>query len=169
MGPGYLYWQLYFTGGDRVAFGNLLQSVPFYVNEYLRLYYTGDFFQVLNPFGLLAGIASLAMFLTQGGTYLQMRTGVDLQVRMRGITQITALVKTLTFLLAAIWVVSGIDGFTVTSVIDRAAQCNPLHKKVAHQAGVGQLPRLSGIVERAGHYRCWPVPSVSLPRWLLSI
>lgn len=117
-----------------VAFGNLLQGVPFHVDEYLRLYYTGNFFKLLNPFGLLAGIVSLAMFLTQGGTYLQMRTGGDLQVRMRGITQLTALVTMITFLLSGIWVVNGIDGYTITSFIDRAAQSNPLHKEVAHQA-----------------------------------
>ncbi|WP_268603170.1 cytochrome d ubiquinol oxidase subunit II, partial [Escherichia coli] len=35
-----------------VAFGNLLQGVPFHVDEYLRLFYTGNFFQLLNPFGL---------------------------------------------------------------------------------------------------------------------
>ncbi|MGP4123634.1 MAG: cytochrome d ubiquinol oxidase subunit II [Sodalis sp. (in: enterobacteria)] len=118
-----------------VMFGNLLQGVPFHVDEHLRLYYTGNFFQLLNPFGLLAGIVSLAMFLTQGGTYLQMRTSGDLQARMRDITQLTALVTLLTFLLAGIWVVNGIDGFTVTSVIDRAAQSNPLHKEVARRVG----------------------------------
>ncbi len=32
-----------------VAFGNLLQGVPFHVDEYLRLYYTGNFFQLLKP------------------------------------------------------------------------------------------------------------------------
>ena len=42
-----------------VAFGNLLQGVPFNVDEYLRLYYTGNFFQLLNPFGLLAGVVSV--------------------------------------------------------------------------------------------------------------
>ncbi len=49
-----------------VAFGNLLQGVPFHVDEYLRLYYTGNFFQLLNPFGLLAGIVSVGMIITQG-------------------------------------------------------------------------------------------------------
>ncbi|WP_097032558.1 cytochrome d ubiquinol oxidase subunit II [Sodalis endosymbiont of Henestaris halophilus] len=118
-----------------VTFGNLLQGVPFYLDDYLRVYYTGTFFQLLNPFGLLAGILSLAMFLTQGGTYLQMRTAADLQIRMRGITQFAALITLLAFLLAGIWIVNSIDGFIVTSVIDRAAQSNPLHKKVVHQAG----------------------------------
>ena len=47
-----------------VAFGNLLQGVPFHMDEYMRLYYTGNFFQLLNPFGLLAGVVSVAMIIT---------------------------------------------------------------------------------------------------------
>ncbi|CUX97181.1 cytochrome d ubiquinol oxidase subunit II [Candidatus Hoaglandella endobia] len=137
-----------------VTFGNLLQGVPFHVDEYLRLYYTGNFFQLLNPFGLLAGTVSLSMFLMQGGAYLQMRTDDQLQVRMRNITQITALVTTLTFLLAVIWVVNGIDGFTVISIIDRNAESNLLHKEVAHRAGAWMVnyhahPRL-GLIPALG-------------------
>ena len=118
-----------------VAFGNLLQGVPFHLDEYLRVFYTGSFFQLLNPFGLLAGIVSLGMFLTVGATYLQMRTTGDLLVRARGASQICALLTMVTFLLAGVWVVNGIDGFTITSVIDPNGASNPLHKEVAHQAG----------------------------------
>lgn len=118
-----------------VAFGNLLQGVPFHVDEYLRLFYTGSFFQLLNPFGLLAGVVSLAMFITMGATYLQMRTTGDLLVRVRGVTQISSLVTLVLFLLGGVWVVNGIDGFTITSVIDTNAVSNPLNKTVAHQAG----------------------------------
>ena len=49
-----------------VAFGNLLQGVPFHMDEYMRLFYTGNFFQLLNPFGLLAGVVSLTMLVTEG-------------------------------------------------------------------------------------------------------
>lgn len=38
-----------------VAFGNLLQGVPFHFDESLRPFYTGSFFGLLNPFGLLCG------------------------------------------------------------------------------------------------------------------
>lgn len=48
-----------------VAFGNLLQGVPFHMDEYMRLYYTGNFFQLLNPFGLLAGVVSVGMIITR--------------------------------------------------------------------------------------------------------
>ncbi|CPR13694.1 cytochrome d ubiquinol oxidase subunit II [Brenneria goodwinii] len=118
-----------------VAFGNLLQGVPFHVDEYLRLYYTGNFFQLLNPFGLLAGVVSLTMIVAHGATYLMMRTNGDLHVRAKSVAQISALVMLVTFALAGIWVIYGIDGYVVTSALNTAAESNPLHKEVAHQAG----------------------------------
>jgi len=118
-----------------VAFGNLLQGVPFHIDPYLRLFYTGNFFQLLNPFGLLAGIVSLTMLVTQGATYLQMRTTAEIHLRSRAAAQISALIMAVCFLLAGIWLINGIDGFVVTSVLDTAAQSNPLRKEVLHQAG----------------------------------
>ncbi|WP_192457207.1 cytochrome d ubiquinol oxidase subunit II [Musicola keenii] len=118
-----------------VAFGNLLQGVPFHVDEYLRLYYTGNFFQLLNPFGLLAGIVSLCMILAQGATYLMMRTTGDLYVRTKSAAQLSSLILTITFVLAGVWVVNGIDGYAITSAINKAAESNPLHKEVVRQAG----------------------------------
>src|SRR5690606_27271764 len=44
-----------------VAFGNLLQGVPFSFDEQLRVTYYGSFFGLLNPYGLLAGLVSLSM------------------------------------------------------------------------------------------------------------
>ncbi len=118
-----------------VAFGNLLQGVPFRADEYLRLDYTGNFFQLLNPFGLLAGVISVAMILTQGATYLQMRTVGELHARSRAVAQIAALVMMAGFALAGVWVKYGIDGYVVTSAIDHHAASNPLGKTVVREAG----------------------------------
>ena len=49
-----------------VAFGNLLQGVPFHFDADLRVYYTGSFFALLNPFALLAGVVSVAMLAMHG-------------------------------------------------------------------------------------------------------
>ncbi|MFS2223488.1 cytochrome d ubiquinol oxidase subunit II [Pantoea sp. B65] len=122
-----------------VAFGNLLQGVPFHADEYLRLFYTGNFFQLLNPFGLLAGVVSLTMILAQGATYLQMRTSGELHVRARVAAQLAALVMMITFALAGVWVMYGIDGYVVTSVLNHAAPSNPLTKEVARQAGAWMI------------------------------
>lgn len=118
-----------------VAFGNLLQGVPFSIDEYMRISYTGTFFQLLNPFALLAGVVSLFMILAQGATYLQMRTVGELNIRSRVSAQISALVTMVAFALAGVWVIYGIDGYVVTSTLDHTAQSNPLTKEVAQQAG----------------------------------
>jgi cytochrome d ubiquinol oxidase subunit II len=44
-----------------VAFGNLLQGVPFHFDNYLVSTYTGSFWALLNPFALLCGVVSSAM------------------------------------------------------------------------------------------------------------
>ena len=56
-----------------VAFGNLLQGVPFELNELSQATYTGSFFALLNPFALLCGVLSLAMLVTHGANWLQMK------------------------------------------------------------------------------------------------
>ncbi|KGD75389.1 cytochrome d ubiquinol oxidase subunit 2 [Tatumella morbirosei] len=118
-----------------VAFGNLLQGVPFHMDEYLRLFYTGNFFMLLNPFALLAGIVSLMMILTQGAAYLQMRTTGELYLRSRSMTQITTLIMLVCFVLAGIWVAYGIEGYVVKSVIDHHAASNPVGKDVVRETG----------------------------------
>ena len=118
-----------------VAFGNLLQGVPFYADEYLRLFYTGSFFQLLNPFALLAGIVSVTMILTQGATYLQMRTAGELQLRARTVAQIATLIMMVCFVLAGIWVRQGIDGYVLVSALDHNAASNPLIKEVTRETG----------------------------------
>ncbi|ODU26340.1 MAG: cytochrome d ubiquinol oxidase subunit 2 [Thiobacillus sp. SCN 62-729] len=57
-----------------VAFGNLLQGVPFHFDDILMSTYTGSFWQLLNPFALLAGVVSLGMITFQGGW---VATGID--------------------------------------------------------------------------------------------
>ncbi|CAK9884474.1 MAG: Cytochrome bd-I ubiquinol oxidase subunit 2 [Candidatus Erwinia impunctatus] len=118
-----------------VAFGNLLQGVPFHMDEFSRLFYTGNFFQLLNPFALLAGVVSLTMILAQGATYLQMRTVGELALRARSAAQIASLVMLVCFVLAGVWVVYGIEGYVVTSVLDHNGPSNPALKTVAREAG----------------------------------
>ncbi|MBD2780500.1 cytochrome d ubiquinol oxidase subunit II [Xenorhabdus szentirmaii] len=118
-----------------VAFGNLLQGVPLAVDSYLRVSYEGSFFGLLNPYGLLAGVISLMMIVTQGATYLQMRTVGELHLRSRMATHICAAITGIAFLLAGVWLIYGIDGYVVTSGLDVNGPSNPLHKEVVQQAG----------------------------------
>lgn len=118
-----------------VAFGNLLQGVPFELNELSQATYTGSFFALLNPFALLCGVLSLAMLVTHGANWLQMKTTATLRDRARAITQVGALVTLITFVLAGVWL-SFKDGYVVTSVIDHFAASAPASgKQVAVEAG----------------------------------
>ncbi|WP_118985730.1 cytochrome d ubiquinol oxidase subunit II [Photorhabdus sp. CRCIA-P01] len=145
-----------------VAFGNLLQGVPFNVDSQLRLFYSGSFFGLLNPYGLLAGVISLMMIVTQGATYLQMRTTGELRLRSRGATYLCALVTMVAFLLAGVWLIYGIDGYIVTGGLDTMGQSNPLHKEVAHQAGAWMT--------NFNHYPwLWALPTLGVVSPLLTI
>jgi len=145
-----------------VAFGNLLQGVPFHTDQYLRLFYTGNFFQLLNPFALLVGIVSLTMILAQGATYLQMRTVGELHVRSRAAAQIAALVMLVCFVLAGVWVLYGIDGYALTSTLDHNAASNPLTKQVTREAGAWLVNFNNAPV-------LWAIPALGVVLPLLTI
>lgn len=114
-----------------VAFGNLLQGVPFKYDEFMRVSYEGNFFGLLNPFALLAGIISLMLIVTQGGAWLQLKTTGELYLKARKATQISALILIITFILAGIWLIFGLHGYEITSVMDHYADSNPLFKSVS--------------------------------------
>lgn len=118
-----------------VAFGNLLQGVPFHFDELLRIKYTGSFFALLNPFALLVGVLSLLMFVSQGAAYLQMKTEGDLQKRSQTVGFIAGLGAAALFVLAGVWLNAGIDGYVVTSVLDGNAINNAVSKTVEIRSG----------------------------------
>jgi len=118
-----------------VAFGNLLQGVPFSLDQYLRSTYEGNFFGLLNPFGLLAGFVSLFMVVTQGATWLMLKTDGDVLKRARNVASVTGVLTAVLFALAGYWVAHGIDGYVITAFNGVNAVSNPLHKSVATQAG----------------------------------
>ena len=113
-----------------VAFGNLLQGVPFEFNEIGQVTYTGSFFALLNPFALLCGVLSLTMLVTHGANWLQMKTTAALRDRVSSISQIGAGVTIITFVLAGVWLYFK-DGYVVNSAIDHFAASSPVGKNVS--------------------------------------
>lgn len=118
-----------------VAFGNLLQGVPFHLDEFLRPHYTGSFFGLLNPFALLTGVVSLSMLTMHGATWLQMRTKGELAKRASKWVTYCALATIVAFALSGIWLAFGIDGFKITAMPATDALPNPLAKTVEVVSG----------------------------------
>jgi cytochrome bd ubiquinol oxidase subunit II len=119
-----------------VAFGNLLQGVPFSIDSDLRILYTGSgLFELLNPFGLLCGLVSAAMLAGHGAIYLTLKTDGAVRARAHGAALILALATIVLFAVAGLWVAWGIDGYVITSPIAADGPSNPLMKTVTRQPG----------------------------------
>ena len=62
-----------------VAMGNILQGIPLDA----RGEYTGGFWHLLNPYALLLGLTTIALFAMHGSIYLVMKTEGSLRERVR--------------------------------------------------------------------------------------
>jgi cytochrome d ubiquinol oxidase subunit II len=119
-----------------VAFGNLLQGVPFQIDSDLRIVHQGSgLWELLNPFGLLCGLLSTAMLASHGAIYLLLKTDGTVQARSREAAMIGIPVTVILFAVAGLWVWLGIDGYAITSAITPDGPSNPLLKTVARQPG----------------------------------
>jgi cytochrome bd ubiquinol oxidase subunit II len=117
-----------------VAFGNLLQGVPFRFDADLRLTYEGGLFGLLNPFALLAGLVSVAMVTTHGAVWLALKTEGPVRDRALKAVGYTAPALIVLFALAGLWVAFGIDGY-VAANLDPNGPSNPLLKDVTRVPG----------------------------------
>ncbi|GGB95715.1 cytochrome d ubiquinol oxidase subunit II [Marinobacterium zhoushanense] len=118
-----------------VAFGNLLQGVPFQHDEFLRPSYQGNLFGLLNPFGLLTGAVSLGMLAMHGAVWVQLRSEGTVNARARRLAQLCALITLAGFALAGIWLSGSIDGYQIVSAPAHDALSNPLAKEVIRAEG----------------------------------
>lgn len=118
-----------------VAFGNLLQGVPFHFDADQRIFYTGSFIGLLNPFALLAGVVSLSMLVMHAAIYLQLRTDDVVQARAARAARIAGVVFVAAFAAAGVWVATGIEGYRIVSMPNPDTSFLPLAKTVERVTG----------------------------------
>lgn len=115
-----------------VAFGNLLQGLPFSFDEVMRPQYHGSFWQLLNPLALVCGLLSVSMFATQGATWLMMKTRTDIFQRAAAVATITGLAACVLFIAAGLLInMMGVEGYQITSMPEAGSVMNPMMKEVA--------------------------------------
>ncbi len=133
-------WGL-FTGGFvpplifGIAFGNLLQGVPFRYDDSMRMEYTGNFLTLINPFGLLAGAIGVAMLAMHGATFLHQKTEGAIAARARRVAIGAAAATLLLFAGAGWWIGNGIDGYRIVSMPDINTAFMPVAKTVVLARG----------------------------------
>ena len=118
-----------------VAVGNVLLGVPFRLEDDLRIYYDGTFFQLLTPFALLCGLVSLCMLLMHGAAWLVFKTEGEVAARAARWGAIAGMLASLLFALAGVWIALGIQGYEITSAVNPVGPSNPLAKTAALAPG----------------------------------
>jgi cytochrome bd ubiquinol oxidase subunit II len=118
-----------------VAFGNLFLGVPFHYDELQRPIYTAGFFNLLHPFALLAGLVSLSMLVMHGSVYTALKVEDPMSARAAGVGRAAALVFAVLFVVAGLWLATGLDGHRIVSAVNAAGPANPVLKEVAVAPG----------------------------------
>jgi cytochrome bd ubiquinol oxidase subunit II len=145
-----------------VAFGNLFIGIPFHFDPMMRPTYTGGFFNLLHPFALLCGVVSLSMLVMHGASYASFKVEGQLGARSAKVGQLAALVFVAAFIAAGVWLLTGIDGQSMTSIVDGGGPSNPLLKSVVSARGAW----LDNFVM---HTALWLVPVGAIVATFLTI
>jgi cytochrome d ubiquinol oxidase subunit II len=118
-----------------VAFGNVLQGVPFKLDDTLRMTYEGTLIGLLNPFALLCGLVSVTMIVVHGGAWLALKADEPVASRAAAIARPAGIAMIVLFVLAGIWMATGLEGFRITSTVVPDGPSNPLLKQVGRVSG----------------------------------
>jgi cytochrome d ubiquinol oxidase subunit II len=128
-----------------IAFGNLLLGVPFHLDEFMRPFYTGHFWELFHPFALLCGLVGVAMITLHGAIWLQLRTTGELSDHAARWVRYSGIATMALFVLGGIWLALGVDGYRIKEMKDAGEILSPLMKKVELAPGAwldnyGRMP-----------------------------
>jgi cytochrome bd ubiquinol oxidase subunit II len=126
-----------------VAFGNIFKGIPFNA-EYV---FQGNLFTLLNPYGLLAGILFVMLFLVHGGLWLSIRSEGDIHDRA------VAIVNRLWPVLVAVAVIFLIASYFFTKLFD-----NYFAHPILFLVIIASVAGLFGIklfVNKQAYFKAW--------------
>ncbi|MEQ1558099.1 MAG: cytochrome d ubiquinol oxidase subunit II [Methyloglobulus sp.] len=119
-----------------LAVGNVILGLPFQLDTDLRSIYTGDFWDLFNPFSLLCVVVGVSLLCLHGAVFLHWRTESELAERARRVIVWSGIIFAISFIAAGFWLTYGQDGYLITSVIDPNSSANPLAKTVTKSTGL---------------------------------
>lgn len=122
-----------------VALGNVLQGVPFYIDDFLRPFYTGTFIDLLNPFALACGLVSVLMLGMHGANFINLKTEKLIQQRAIKAGRVCSALTIILFALCGFWLNYNIDGFALTGLVSHDGPSNPLYKEAMRVPGAWLL------------------------------
>jgi cytochrome d ubiquinol oxidase subunit II len=112
-----------------VAFGNVLQGVPFSFDDTLRMTYTGSLLGLFNPFALLCGILSVTMLIMHGGAYVSCKTEGVIRKRAQKAATFAGIGLIVLFAAAGFWAAQ-LSGYALGHFAGTGGPSNMLLKTV---------------------------------------
>lgn len=114
-----------------IAFGNILQGIPFHFDESLRSFATGNLVDFFSPFTLICGLLSLSLFTMHGATYLALKTQEPIANRAKTAGVCAAVAILFLFTLGWLWIKNGwLPGYRIVNIETFNGPSNPLGKGV---------------------------------------
>lgn len=138
-----------------VAVGNVLQGVPFRIEDDMQIFYDGSFLGLLNPYALLCGLVSVAMLVMHGAAWLQLKTSGDVAERARRFGIVAAVLTVALYALAGVLLASFVTGYAITGNVSTTGASSPLLKSAVAQGG-------AWFANYTAHPVLWVVPALGL-------
>jgi cytochrome bd ubiquinol oxidase subunit II len=86
-----------------VAFANIAKGTPLVLDANGNSQFDGNLFTLLNPYGLLGGLVTLALFTTHGAVFLALKTDGEIRVRANKIAGQVGLVAAVLAVVFGLW------------------------------------------------------------------
>ena len=86
-----------------VAFANIVRGVPLQLDSNNNSQFVGNFFDLLNPYALIGGLTTLALFVTHGAVFLALKTDGDIRVRANKVAGQTGLAAAVLAVVFGVW------------------------------------------------------------------
>lgn len=95
-----------------IAFANLAEGVP--IDG--KMMFTGNLFTLLNPYGLLGGLTTVAVFLLHGANFLSLKLDGELRVRANKLSKTLWIVASVLYI--ALGIYTYVAGFWARGIVN---------------------------------------------------
>ena len=137
-----------------VAFGNVLEGVPFHLSWNMTSYYTGSFLSLFNPFAILCGLLSVSLSCYMGAATIFNGTEGVMAERARKAGVVSGIASFVLFTTGGVWL-KAMTGYVLTGGPAPGAVQTPLQQTVVLQQG-------AWFAHFHMHPVLWMVPTAAL-------
>lgn len=102
-----------------VAFANIIRGVPLKQSASGAIEYAGGFFNLLNPYALVGGLTTLALFISHGAFFLALKTDGQIRTRANQVGQKAGLATAVLAVIFLLWTIASVNhrGYVIAGAV----------------------------------------------------